>query len=339
MSKATREDVYHAYRLLLGREPDEGGYAHFCTLVESMALTPTDLSWHFMNSDEFRLKHGVVTRFDGGTRPQPGVVTLTSKACTQADIETPAFRYWSTCLRERPGALHRKGWEWCFIAQALYERGLFEEGRRGLGFAVGTEPLTALFAKSGCRIVASDLDVERAADAGWVMTNQHASNLKQLNKRGICASEEFAERVTFREIDMRHVPTDLPAFDFVWSACALEHLGGLEQGMQFVLDAMDCLSPGGFAVHTTEFNCESNDATIERGDSVIYRRRDLEELASLLRARGHSIEPFDFDLGSSEADRYVDEPPYKGRSHLKLRLAGHVTTSFGLIIRKGGIQP
>ena len=53
--------------------------------------------------------------------------------------------------------LHRKIWEFCFIAQALDERGMLARGRRGLGFAVGTEPLPAMFASRGCAIVATDL--------------------------------------------------------------------------------------------------------------------------------------------------------------------------------------
>jgi methyltransferase family protein/uncharacterized protein DUF4214 len=331
---ATKQDVYHAYRLLLGREPDNEGYAHFCSLIEAQALSPLELSWYFMDSTEFHKKQGVLTRPDAGAKPEFGVITLKSQACTQRQIESSSFRYWATRLRERPGGLHRKLWEWCFLSQALYERGMLVEGRRGLGFAVGTEPLTALFASFGCRVVASDLDPETADKAGWVSTNQHASSLQQLNSRSLCPNDAFAERVQFREVDMRAIPTDLCEFDFLWSSCALEHLGGLEYGLEFVLNAMDCLKPGGVAVHTTEFNCDSDDSTVETGNSVVYRRRDLMRLAERLTARGHAIEPFDFDLGDTEADRYVDEPPYAGRTHLKLRLGGFASTSFGLIIRK-----
>jgi hypothetical protein len=332
---ATQQDVYHAYRLLLGREPDPDGYAHFCSLIEAQALSPMELSWCFMDSPEFQKKQGVLMRHDSGAKPDAGIITLKSQACTQCQIESSSFRYWATRLRERPGGLHRKLWEWCFITQALYERGMLADGRRGLGFAVGTEPLTALFASLGCRIVASDLDPDSADKAGWVSTNQHASSLLQLNSRSLCANDAFVERVAFREVDMRAIPKDLRGFDFLWSSCALEHLGGLPYGFDFVMNAMDCLKPGGVAVHTTEFNCDSDDATIETGSSVIYRKRDLLALADRLAAKGHTIEPFDFDLGDTEADRHVDEPPYTGRMHLKLRLGGFASTSFGLIIRKG----
>ena len=39
--------------------------------------------------------------------------------------------------------LHRKMWEWLFIAEALRERGMLAAGRRGVGFGVGQEPLVS----------------------------------------------------------------------------------------------------------------------------------------------------------------------------------------------------
>lgn len=332
--KATPEDVRHAYRLLLEREPDPEGFRHYCDIVAQHAPSPAVIAKYLMDSTEFCERHGVLTRADVGRPPEPGVVTLVCQACTQAQIESPAFRHWAAALREKPGALHRKLWEWCFIVQALYERGKLGEGMRGLGFAVGTEPLGSLFAKMGCAIVASDIGEDIARDAGWVNTNQHASGLAQLNQRGLCPAEDFASRVTFREVDMRAIPADLRGFDFLWSSCALEHLGSLAHGMDYVMQAMTCLREGGVAVHTTELNCDSDQDTIEVGGSVVYRKRDLQDLAGRLRDLGHRVEPMDFNLGDSPADGYVDEPPYGGRSHLKLRLGPYASTSFGLIITK-----
>jgi hypothetical protein len=74
---------------------------------------------------------------------------------------------------------------------------------------------------------------------------------------------------------------------------------------------------------------------VETGPFVVYRKRDLRELAAQLQADGHAVEPIDFHTGDSEADRSVDEFPYTGQIHIKLRLGGYASTSFGLIIRKG----
>src|SRR5262249_20129644 len=74
---------------------------------------------------------------------QGGIMTqqLKSCLCTQAQIESETFQFWSEKLRpawDSSGSglkllHHRKLWEWCYIAQALWERGLLRPGKRGLG--------------------------------------------------------------------------------------------------------------------------------------------------------------------------------------------------------------
>ena len=86
---------------------------------------------------------------------------------------------------------------------------------------------------------------------------------------------------------MRNLPTHLLSFEFTWSSCALEHLGSLRAGLDFIVESMRCLRPGGIAVHTTEFNLISNDETLEIDWLSIYRRRDIEKVAAELRAAGH----------------------------------------------------
>ena len=46
---------------------------------------------------------------------------------------------------------------------------------------------------------------------------------------------------------MNEVPSDLGPCDFVWSSCALEHLGSPEKGMEFALASARLLAPGGSA--------------------------------------------------------------------------------------------
>jgi len=334
--KATNEDVRHAYRLLLGREPDEQGYANHLKLLAAGTLSPEQLARGFFGASEFTARFGCLVQVPSGPIPPHTYAKLHCQACTQYQIESPSFLYWARRLGERPGGLHRKLWEWCFAAQAFHERGKLRPGMRGLGFAVGSEPLTALFASIDCDVVATDLDQAQAAQAGWVESNQHAAGLEQLNVRGLCDADKFRQRVQFRSADMRSISTDLRGFDFVWSSCAMEHLGSLDHGVEFALNAMECLRPGGVAVHTTELNCESDTDTVETGGSVIYRQRDLLKLAEQLRALGHVVETLDFYTGETEADRHVDEEPYGGKAHIKLRIGGFASTSFGLIVTRSG---
>ncbi len=257
---------------------------------------------------------------------------LKCQACTQATLTSSAFRRWTGELRESPENMHRKIWEWDYIAQALHERGMLAPRRRGLGFAVGREPLAALFASYGCDVVATDADSAEALRSGWAQSGQHAASAADLNARGICPADVFARAVTFRAVDMTRIPADLTGFDFVWSSCAIEHLGTIALGRRFMTEMMRCLKPGGVAVHTTEFNVSSNADTIEAGHDVIFRKRDLVEMAAELLALGYEVRPFDFSVGNHPIDQFVDQPPYKGQPHLKLRLGPFVSTSFGLIV-------
>jgi hypothetical protein len=135
---------------------------------------------------------------------------------------------------------------------------------------------------------------------------------------------------------MNAIDEDLDNFDFTWSSCCFEHLGSLAAGMQFVVNSVEkTLRVGGIACHTTEFNVSSNTETVESGGTVIYRKRDIEELISCLRDRGHHVEPLVIGESNHYLDNHIDVPPYAKEPHLKLRLAGHVTTSIGLVIRRG----
>lgn len=255
-----------------------------------------------------------------------------SQACTHKQMLDPLYAQWCQAIHEGPST-HRKQWEFCYILQALQTAGVLGRGRRGLGFGVGDEPLTAAFAARGIAIVATDLDFERAAREGWVDTDQHTRSKEALNGRGLCPPEQFDRLVRFRPMDMNRIDDDLRDFDFCWSACALEHLGSIEQGLRFIEASIDCLKPGGVAVHTTEFNCQSDDQTLDNASTVLFRKRDFVALARRLRRRGHDI-VLNFDTGDLPLDLHIDLPPYAQDNHLKLQIAQWVTTSFGLIVRK-----
>jgi hypothetical protein len=267
---------------------------------------------------------------------------LTSQVCTYESIHSPQLMRWSARLRPmwdpegtetRDVFDHRKMWEWLFICEALREAGVLQPGRRGLGFGVGREALVSLFAGMGCHLVATDLGAEQARAAGWTDTEQYAGGLAGLNEYGFCPPEEFQERVVYRELDMNAIPGDLRDFDFTWSSCAFEHLGSLQAGADFLVAQMACLKPGGIAVHTTEYTVSSNDATVEAGATVLYRRRDIEALIARLRRAGHAID-IDYTEGSTPEDLHVDTPPFTD-VHLRTTLGEYVTTSLALIIEKG----
>jgi hypothetical protein len=196
--------------------------------------------------------------------------------------------------------------------------------------------LPALFASRGCRVVATDQAPDQAAQAGWQKSDEFAESLATLEFPKICEPAAFRERVRFEVVDMNAIPRHFEnQFDFIWSACCLEHLGSLEHGLRFIENSIGTLKVGGVAVHTTEFNLSSNDDTLESQGLSIYRRRDIETIADRLERVGHRVEPLDFDAGTTRLDHYIDLPPYKSPAHLRLRLAEYNCTSFGLIVTRG----
>lgn len=259
-----------------------------------------------------------------------------ASVCRQDSFETPHFAYWTARLGEGL-RYHRKLWEFVFVCQSLWERGAVRPGARGLGFGVGREPLTAFFASQDCRIVATDVGAAGAAQTGWIASAQHAVGKAALRKPGVCPDDMFDRNVTFRDCDMNHIPADLTDFDFCWSACALEHLGSIEQGLAFIERSIACLRPGGWAVHTTEFNLGSDDDTVDHRETVLFRKRDLLALAERLTAQGHRVAPFDFDPGQGPIDRYIDLPPYRDHPHLKMALMGYSVTSVGIIVQRAPV--
>ena len=258
-----------------------------------------------------------------------------SRLCTQAELETPWFAEWCATM-ELPPVANRKIWEFAYIAHMFDLLGVLEPGRSGLGFGVGREALVSAFAARGVRVLATDLAADDQEATGWVKSSQHASDIDGLLRPGVCDPAQFRELVSFRPVDMRAVPKDLEGYDFCWSTCAFEHLGSLDAGLDFVEQSVGTLRPGGYAVHTTEFNVGSNDATLETGPTVVYRERDLLAFRERMEAKGHEVALFDFNRGSGIFDVFVDVPPFADEPVLRFDRAGFTLTSVGIVIRAGG---
>jgi hypothetical protein len=259
---------------------------------------------------------------------------LCSSICRPTDLECLARRVIlgkdcnETMWHTTP---HRKMWEFSYIYHALAERNMLMPRQKGLGFATGKEPLPSVFASLGCSITATDAPPDVATI--WDESNQYGVSINDLFYPHLVEQKQFYSNVQFEYVDMRNIPPHLKEFDFVWSSCALEHLGSISAAKEFIYRAMDCLKPGGIAVHTTEINLSSSIETLESRDNSILRTVDFIEIAEHLIGHGHVVEPLDFRLDGSALDELVDEPPYS-LPHFKMTIGGYVTTSFGLIIHK-----
>lgn len=264
----------------------------------------------------------------------PSTPFMSYSTCNATDFLHP--RYMEICdLLRHAFTWHRKLWEYVFVIHHLVESGLVTASSRGLVFGVGTERLPSLFASMGANIVATDMSTDHAHASDWT-NGQHAANLESLRYREIIDDALFNSNVSYQACDMNSIDPALVDFDFNWSSCCFEHLGSIEAGLQFVVNAVEkTLRVGGIAVHTTEYNLSSNDATVESPHVVIFRNRDILELVQRLRDRGHIVQPFVAAPNSHHLDYHIDMPPYAQDPHLKLLLWEHIATSAGIVVQRG----
>lgn len=254
---------------------------------------------------------------------------VASQLCTASQLHESIYSYWLTEIGQEL-TYHRKPWEYVYILQVLTKFNLLRSGVKGLGFGCGKEPLAAVMAKHGCDIMATDIDPRDISAEDW-----GAMSAADLYFPGICPEEVFQERVSFSYANMNQIPDTLMAgYDFLWSGCALEHLGSLAAGKEFVLNSTRCLKPGGVAVHTTEFNLTNGEETLESPRLSIYRKKDIQQLEKQLEQIGCSMLPCNWYSGDLPQDKHIDLPPYKQEIHLKLKIEQFDVTSLGLVVIK-----
>jgi hypothetical protein len=120
----------------------------------------------------------------------PFAVGLQSKASTQADLESDWAGYWLAQLKS-PRIFHRKLWELAYVLQALWERGMIDAGRRGLGFGCGHEPIPSYLASRGVALTVTDIEPEEARSKGWIASDQHSTTIDSLYMPHLVDRETF----------------------------------------------------------------------------------------------------------------------------------------------------
>ncbi|HTE57612.1 MAG TPA: hypothetical protein VK694_02625 [Verrucomicrobiae bacterium] len=273
------------------------------------------------------------------------MIHIKSHTLVTKDFDSDWYKRWAKELKQDKHNLDNhalranKFWQNAALVQALWERLDFSRSDlSGVGFGVGQERLPALFAHYGVQVMATDQDFTTAKAKHW---KQHelAESAQSLNRLGICDPKKFKEMVSYMPIDMTKISKKLAGkYDFVWSNCALGHLGSIDAGLDFIENSLDCLKPGGMAVHTTEINVLSNTKTVDAGSTVIFRLRDIQRLQNRLVRKGYRVSPLRFTLGTRAQDSRVSLRPQYGNDYSKIQVGGHLATQAILIIHKP-LQP
>ena len=231
---------------------------------------------------------------------------------------------------------HRKLWEYATIAELGKQTQLSLNSDRtntAIGFGVGREPLASFFAARGYSVLATDQPIETGLTVSeWTGTEQFAASKGDLWKSDLVNEDTFNSLVEFRGVDMNELPNDLPKCHFMWSSCVVEHLGGLENTLNFLQLSSRLLLPGGTMVHTTEYELSNQVEMADYGHCAVFRPQELMEIFQSLLNEGLEVHYSLHVPNDSYQDCYISKPPYPGNEpHLKLVLQNSITTSFAII--------
>jgi 2-polyprenyl-3-methyl-5-hydroxy-6-metoxy-1,4-benzoquinol methylase len=259
---------------------------------------------------------------------KPNLNQVTCQTCTTDQFNENHYTRFLNEIRQEH-KYHRKQWEFIYILRSLEQLGLLAEGVTGLGFGCGKEPLASVMAKYKLKVTVTDIPPFELSDSHW-----GSQSALDLFYAGICEEQQYLKYVNFRQVDMNNIPDNLGQHDFIWSCCALEHLGSLQAGIDFIINSTKCLKPGGVAIHTTEINVSNDIDTLETPSLSLFRRKDLIDLQNTLFDINCTVMPMNFYQGNQPNDHHIDLPPYEQNIHLKLLISGYVITSFGIILKK-----
>ena len=171
---------------------------------------------------------------------------MRQKLCDAADWLDPEFdRIARDELREIP-RFHRKQWEFVQIFRALRDAGVLAPDRIGLSMGAGRERVLYAIASHVAKLTVTDLyrsgttwDCAETDDPeAWVKSDMPIP----------CDPD----RIAVDTMDMTSLRFPEGTFDFCYSSCAIEHIGGREAFLRHLNEVARVLRPGGVYVFTTE---------------------------------------------------------------------------------------
>ncbi|MDX1923722.1 MAG: hypothetical protein SFT91_00560 [Rickettsiaceae bacterium] len=256
---------------------------------------------------------------------------LQSQSCTQSQFDSFGYKDLVSQLDQQP-QYNRRQWEMVYIIKALQERSMLTSNKNGVGFGLISDPLRSLFAKPGMQIVFYQVNKIISEDQGQIYAQQVESLGNHFDDKALF-NNESSNSILIKKLESSSIPSEFQIFDFLWSSATASYLGSIDKGERFILDSVNSIKPGGVAVHILEYNLSSNEGTIFEGSVVLFRKKDIQKIVTNLVQKGHEVY-LNLNPGSGKLDYYIDPPPYKPNPHIKAKIGGYASTSFGIIIRK-----
>jgi SAM-dependent methyltransferase len=193
-----------------------------------------------------------------------------NKICDAADWSLPELRRIITDEFAEVPRFHRKQWEFAVIYRELEQRGMLNGSSEGISFGSATEVMLYAVARRVKHLWATDL---YGTDAVWDIAR--TDDATQFVKRG--APFAYPEdRLSAKAMDMRDISFPDGTFDFAYSSCAIEHIGGRDDFIRHLREVGRVLKPGGVYALTTEFTYAEQ--TVEMPGNYYFSRHALEEM-------------------------------------------------------------
>ena len=265
-----------------------------------------------------------------------------SKVCDGADWFDPELKAVidGEHLREL-ARFHRKQWEFAMILLALRRRGALRPDAVGLSMGAGKERLLYAVAHGVRRVVATDL---YGAETEW--ETAHTEDPDRYIKEDKPFPVDDSKLQGLR-MDMRSLDFEDGAFDFCYSSCAIEHIGGREDFLKHLSEAHRVLKPGGIYALTTELHY--GEETIAHPHNYYFSPGYLRDLvadsdfvaepeidARIARHRinypvPQNLETLCFEGPGRLVNRLMGEAP-----HVQLLIGRHPFTSVSVVLKKDG---
>jgi hypothetical protein len=281
---------------------------------------------------------------------------IKSNLCSSEHFYLPDYHHFCYYIKYKP-IMHRKIWEYFIINKNLeihFNNKFYN--KKGLGFAVGNEPLVPYFILKKNYITATDISKNNINYKKWFLTNQNIDigfnkYINPKSEKYMLDEETFNSYCEKLYINMNNLPKKINnnKYDFLWSSCALEHLGSVKKSFDFIIKSLKFLKKGGIAVHTTEYNYISNDKTLITEDCIIFLKSHFKILGKKLKKFGYKLLPINFNRENTFINNNVDVYPYNTvkdcklcnyilndnkKTHINLNISGYNSTSIFFVIIK-----
>jgi len=304
--------VAQVYERLLGRQPDDGGAAHYAGVL-ARGERRLNVARALAVSDEFEKRWSAV----------PCDVQLCELA-NPAKWDNPD---WMALLRslglsDDRVAMHRKPYE---LTQFLYgctKLGALTTEADVVSIGAGHEIVLYWLANRVKRIVATDL-----YEGYWTERQGREGDPSVLARPDAFAPFPYRrDRLAFMKMDGRQLDFRDNTFDIAYSLSSIEHFGGMTGASQTIREMTRVLKPGGILALATEYALSGPPA------EDVFQPHEIHQLIS--QPGLELVEPIDELVWKRYRTVPIDlASPYR-TPHMLVRLGDSIFTSVMLFFRK-----